>query len=88
MRSDNKIDAEFLTWQQTSDERRLAKGKKIMAERERVCILCGRKEEMESYICRSCQDRIQKEVLGKRREMKRAAEKELMKFGVKPDNKT
>ncbi len=56
-----------------------------MAERERVCILCGKKEEMLSYICPACQDKIQREVMGRRREMRKEAEQALRRNGVVPD---
>ena len=64
------------------------KGKKgvVMSERKRICILCGKKEEMHSYICSNCQDKIQREVMGKRAQMRKDAEKELRSYGVNPDN--
>jgi hypothetical protein len=40
-----------------------------MAEREKVCILCGQKEIMLGYICTACQEKIQSEVVDRRREM-------------------
>ena len=40
-----------------------------MPEREKVCILCGKKEVMVGYICMACQDRIQKEAVEERRQM-------------------
>ncbi|HUT54933.1 MAG TPA: hypothetical protein VM658_16200 [bacterium] len=55
-----------------------------MTERERVCILCGKKEEMLGYMCPACQDRIQREVMGKRREMRQEAERVLRRNGVVP----
>ena len=55
-----------------------------MAERERVCILCGKREEMHSYICSQCQDKIQREVMLRRSQMRKKAEKELKSYGVSP----
>jgi predicted nucleic acid-binding Zn ribbon protein len=57
-----------------------------MVEKERTCILCGRKEEMQSYICSACQDKIQREAMGKRQQMRKEAERALRKHGVDPDN--
>ena len=45
-----------------------------MAEKERICILCGKREVMHSYICGSCQEKIQGEAMGKRREMREEAQ--------------
>ena len=48
-----------------------------MAEKERVCILCGKREMMHSYICGACQEKIQGEAVGKRREMRKEAQRAL-----------
>lgn len=42
---------------------------------------------MLSYICIACQDKIQKEVMGKRLEMREQAEKALRRHGVNPETK-
>jgi hypothetical protein len=56
-----------------------------MGERERVCILCGKKERMLGYMCPACQDKIQREVMGRRKEMRKESEKALRRNGVVPD---
>lgn len=53
-------------------------------ERTRTCILCGAKENMAGYICSVCQEKIQSEAAGKRREMEKEAERALKKYGVNP----
>ena len=58
-----------------------------MSEREKVCILCGKKEVMPGYICSTCQEKIQQEAIGKRREMRREAYKAMIKYGINPEEK-
>lgn len=41
-----------------------------MTEREKICILCGKKERMLGYICMACQDRIQTEAVDSRQSMR------------------
>jgi hypothetical protein len=52
-----------------------------MNEREKVCILCGKKEVMVGYMCGYCQDRIQKEAVGKREKMRQEADTAMRKHG-------
>ena len=58
----------------------------MMDEKERTCILCGGREEMLGFICSACQEKIQREAVGKRREMRKEAERALRKHGVNPDH--
>lgn len=44
-----------------------------MTEREKVCILCGKREVMLSYICSACQERIQSEAADQRTQMRQQA---------------
>jgi len=53
-----------------------------MQEKERTCIFCGERQEMVSYICAACQDRIQRDAMKRNIEDKKRAEKALKKHGV------
>lgn len=57
-----------------------------MAEKLRTCILCGNREVMTGYICSFCQEKIQKEATGKRREMLEEARMALKRNGINPDD--
>ena len=50
------------------------------------CIFCGKKEVMLGYICLSCQDRIQQEVMRRRNEMRQQAQDAIREYGANPDN--
>lgn len=60
----------------------MGSGGKSMTEREKVCILCGKKEVMLGFICLACQDKIQREATGKRSEMRKEAQKAMIKYGI------
>ncbi len=59
-----------------------------MEEKFRTCILCGKKEPMLGYICIGCQEKIQKEAMGRRKEMREAAETALRSCGVTPSGES
>jgi hypothetical protein len=42
--------------------------KEPVEEKERQCIFCGKWQDMLGYICPACQDRIQQEVINRKRE--------------------
>ena len=56
-----------------------------MADREKTCILCGKKDIMHGYICTDCQDKIQREVVSFRREKLKQAEQAGKKRGADPE---
>ena len=53
-----------------------------MQEKDRTCILCGNREVMIGYICRNCQERIQKEAIRNKVDEKKEFEQNLNKHGV------
>jgi hypothetical protein len=57
-----------------------------MIEKERACILCGRRELMVTYICESCKAKVQGEILGRKKEVDKQAQQTLKKFGVTNNN--
>lgn len=56
-----------------------------MEAKERKCILCGAKEVMHGYICAGCQDKIQREVVAHRLEMRKTAGEAQKKSGAVPE---
>ena len=59
-----------------------------MAEGEKVCIFCGKKEVMLGYICSFCQEKIQQEAMSKRSEMRREARRAMIKHGTNPSDES
>ncbi|MFO8056117.1 MAG: hypothetical protein R6V10_02325 [bacterium] len=56
-----------------------------MDERVRKCIFCGKEELMTTHICTECQEKIQKEVMLRRENMRKEALAAIKKYGSKPD---
>ncbi len=57
-----------------------------MQEKRRKCIFCGKEELMTTYICTECQERIQKEVMLRRENMRKEAIAAMNKQGSNSGN--
>ena len=58
-----------------------------MADGKRRCMVCGKEKEMTDAICDLCKAEIRGEAVDKHKQIKKEAERELRKEGVKPDKK-
>ena len=58
-----------------------------MAEKPKVCMLCGKEVERGS-ICPACAEGVKREALGKQANLKRRAEQEIRRQGVNPEEAT
>ena len=58
-----------------------------MDEGKRRCMVCGKEKEMTDAICDLCKAEIRGEAVDKHKQIKKEAERELRKEGVKPDKK-
>jgi hypothetical protein len=56
-----------------------------MAEKPKLCMLCGLEEVEIGSICPSCSDGVKREALGKQANLKRQAEREARRQGVPPE---
>ncbi|MBI5419189.1 MAG: hypothetical protein HZA60_03780 [Deltaproteobacteria bacterium] len=56
-----------------------------MAEEKRRCMVCGKEKEMADTICDECKASIRGEALDKHKQIKKDAEREFRKEGVKPE---
>lgn len=56
-----------------------------MAEKPRLCMLCGMREVETSSICPTCADGVKREALGHQTHLKQQAEKEIRRQGVAPN---
>lgn len=54
-------------------------------EQKKKCLVCGKPALLQGGICAPCQERIRREAMGDKEELKGQAEKELKKYGVTPD---
>ncbi|MBM3224043.1 MAG: hypothetical protein FJZ47_09605 [Candidatus Tectomicrobia bacterium] len=57
-----------------------------MAEKPRMCMLCGMREVETSSICPTCAEGVKREALGQQITVKRQAEREIRRQGVNPDD--
>jgi hypothetical protein len=55
-----------------------------MAEKPKVCMLCGKEVETGS-ICPACAEGVKREALGKQANLKQQAEREIRRQGVNPE---
>ena len=55
-----------------------------METAKKQCMVCGKVMELRGSICDPCQERIRKEALGERDNLRVQSEKELKKQGVTP----
>ena len=54
---------------------------------EKKCMLCGKMAPLvKGGICDPCQERIRREAMGERADIRNQAEKELKKHGIVPDS--
>jgi uncharacterized Zn finger protein (UPF0148 family) len=56
-----------------------------MAEKPRLCMLCGLQEVETGSICPACQEGVKREALGKQANLKQQAEREMRRHGVNPE---
>ena len=56
-----------------------------MAEKPKLCMLCGMREVETSSICPTCSEGVKREALGKQSLLKQQADKEIRRQGVNPD---
>lgn len=55
-----------------------------MAEKPKLCMLCGIREVETSSICPTCSEGVKREALGQQTTLKRQADKEVRRQGVTP----
>jgi predicted amidophosphoribosyltransferase len=58
-----------------------------MATEKGRCMVCGKEKEMTDAICDLCKAEIRGEAVDKQKQIKKDAERELRKEGVKPEKK-
>jgi hypothetical protein len=56
-----------------------------MAEKPKLCMLCGIEEVETGSICPACSAGVKREALGKQANLKRQAEREVRRQGVNPE---
>jgi hypothetical protein len=56
-----------------------------MAQKPKVCMICGLQEVETGSICPGCADGIKREALGKQANLKQQAEKAIRRQGVNPE---
>ena len=56
-----------------------------MAEKPKLCMLCGFEEVETSSICPSCAEGVKREAMGKQANLKQQAEREARRQGVTPE---
>ena len=55
-----------------------------MADKPKMCMLCGMREVETSSICPTCAEGVKREAMGQQATMKQQAEKEMRRQGVNP----
>ena len=55
-----------------------------MADKPKMCMLCGMREVETSSICPTCAEGVKREAMGQQEAVKRQAEKEIRRQGVNP----
>ncbi|MFQ5684058.1 MAG: hypothetical protein ACE5HC_12390 [Candidatus Binatia bacterium] len=58
-----------------------------MKQEKKKCMICGKVIPLKGGICEPCQERIRREALGERDNVRTQAERELKKHGVVPDSR-
>jgi hypothetical protein len=56
-----------------------------MAEKAKMCMLCGMREVETGSICPMCAESVKREAMGQQATVKRQAEREIRRQGVNPD---
>jgi hypothetical protein len=56
-----------------------------MADKPKMCMLCGLREVETSSICSKCAEGVKREAMGQQAAVKRQAEQEIRRQGVSPD---
>ena len=59
-----------------------------MADKPKMCMICGMREVETSSICPTCAESVKREALGQQATVKRQAEKEIRRQGVNPESST
>jgi hypothetical protein len=57
----------------------------IMADKPKLCMLCGLEDVETGSICPTCAAGVKQEALGKQANLKRQAEREVRRQGVNPE---
>ena len=55
-----------------------------MADKPKMCMLCGIREVETSSICATCTESVKREAMGQQAAVKRQAEQEIRRQGVSP----
>jgi hypothetical protein len=56
-----------------------------MADKPKMCMLCGIREVETGSICPICAENVKREAIGQQAAVKRQAEKEIRRQGVNPE---
>ena len=56
-----------------------------MADKPKMCMLCGIREVETSSICPTCAESVKREAMGQQATVKRQAEQEIRRQGVNPE---
>jgi len=57
-----------------------------MADKPKMCMICGMREVETSSICPTCAEAVKREAMGQQAGIKRQAEKEIRRQGVNPES--
>src|SRR5499427_9798972 len=57
---------------------------RCMAEKPKMCMLCGMREVETSSICPTCAESVKREAMGQQAAVKRLAEQEIRRQGITP----
>ena len=55
-----------------------------MADKPKMCMICGMREVETGSICPTCAESVKREAMGQQATVKRQAEKEIRRQGVNP----
>jgi len=59
-----------------------------MADKPKMCMICGMREVETSSICPTCAEGVKREAMGQQSSLKRQAEQEIRRQGVNPESST
>ena len=59
-----------------------------MADKPKVCMICGIREVETNSICPTCAEGVKREAMGQQSSLKRQADKEIRRQGVNPESST
>jgi hypothetical protein len=57
-----------------------------MAEKPKLCMICGLREVETGSICPTCAEGVKREAMGKQANLKQQAEREIRRQGVNPED--